>query len=88
MVGWRSYWVPESTVIPRQINTTIIDMFDQVERKYGATLVKHALSLITASKAGLSEPELEDILSLDETVLQEVFQFSVPSIRRLPPILW
>ena len=43
VVGWRSYWVPESTVIPSEITTTIIDIFDQVERKYGVTLVKHAL---------------------------------------------
>ena len=47
VVGWRSYWVPESTVIPSEITTTIIDMFEQVERKYGVTLVKHALRYST-----------------------------------------
>ena len=33
---------------------------------------------ITASKSGLSETELEDILCLDEEVLDEVFRFSMP----------
>ena len=35
-------------------------------------------SYITASKSGLSETELEDILCLDEEVLDEVFRFSMP----------
>ena len=35
-------------------------------------------SYITASKSGLSENELEDILCLDEEVLQDVFRFQIP----------
>ena len=35
-------------------------------------------SYITASKGGLTEGELEDILSLDERVLEELFEFYVP----------
>ena len=35
-------------------------------------------SYITASKSGLSEPELEDVLCLDDQVLEEVFQFNIP----------
>ena len=35
-------------------------------------------SYITASKSGLTEAELEDILSLDERVLEELFEFYVP----------
>ena len=35
-------------------------------------------SYITASKSGLSETELEDILCLDENVLDEVFRFNLP----------
>ena len=35
-------------------------------------------SFITASKSGLSETEIEDILCLDERVLDEVFQFTIP----------
>ena len=38
----------------------------------------HFYSYITASKGGLTEGELEDILSLDERVLEELFEFYVP----------
>jgi len=49
--------------------------------------VSHALSYLTASRNGLSDAELEDILSLDDTVLNDVFQHWLPPLRRLPPLL-
>ena len=42
---------------------------------------------VVASK-GLTTNELEDILSCDEAVLHDVFQYWTPPIRRLPPLLW
>lgn len=39
------------------------------------------------AKHGLSEFELEDILSCDDDVLNDVYQFWTPPIRRLPPLL-
>ena len=35
----------------------------------------------------MSENELEDILSCDDTVLNDVYQYWTPPIRRLPPLL-
>ncbi len=32
--------------------------------------------------------EIEDILSFDEAVLTDVFQWWVPPLRRIPPLLW
>ena len=47
------------------------------------------LSCITfVASQGLTTNELEDILSCDEDVLQDVFQYWTPPIRRLPPLLW
>ena len=43
--------------------------------------------VFTASQ-GLTTSELEDILSCDEEVLHDVFQYWTPPIRRLPPLLW
>ena len=54
----------------------------------GKTLVSHALGYITASKDGVSEPELEDLLSLDDKVLNDVYQYHLPPVRRIPPLLW
>ena len=36
--------------------------------QHGKLLVSHALAYITASKSGLSESELEDLISLDDKV--------------------
>ena len=41
-------------------------LFERVENKHGWMLVSHALSYITASKNGVSEPEIEDFISLDD----------------------
>lgn len=38
--------------------------------------------------SGLTSNELEDILSCDNDVLSDVFQYWTPPIRRLPPLLW
>ncbi len=40
-----------------------------------------------SGRSGMSENELEDILSCDDVVLNDVYQYWVPPIRRLPPLL-
>ena len=42
---------------------------------------------MTASQSGLSESEWEDVLSLDDTVLEDVFQYHISPVRRIPQIL-
>ena len=37
---------------------------------------------------GLSETELEDLLSLDDVVLNDIYQYHLPPTRRIPPLLW
>jgi hypothetical protein len=41
-----------------------------VENKHGWMLVSHALAYVTASKNGISEPEIEDLISLDDKVFR------------------
>ena len=50
--------------------------------------MQRAFGYLTASKNGLTELEMEDLLSLDDDVLNTVFEFHLPPIRRLPSILW
>jgi NACHT domain- and WD repeat-containing protein len=38
--------------------------------------------------SGLSESELEDLISLDDKVLDDVYQYHLPPTRRIPPLLW
>jgi len=56
--------------------------------QHGGLLVTHALAYITAAKSGLSETELEDLISLDDRVLDDVYQYHMPPVRRIPPLLW
>jgi hypothetical protein len=47
-----------------------------------------AQGCLTVAKHGLSDEEMEDLLSLDDAVLDDVFEYWVPPIRRIPPLLW
>ena len=89
----------------------------QVETKHGWLLVSHALAYVTAARSGVSESELEDLISLDDKVLDDIyqvrlqpyvqisrddrmqlltkktnsyliFQYHLPPVRRIPPLLW
>lgn len=85
-IQWKSY--SEETVLRTSIRSVINTMFDTLERRHGRTLVHHAMGYFTAAKHGLSDSELEDILSCDDAVLDEVFHYWTPTIRRLPPSSW
>uniref|UniRef100_A0A1I8II55 WD_REPEATS_REGION domain-containing protein n=1 Tax=Macrostomum lignano TaxID=282301 RepID=A0A1I8II55_9PLAT len=74
--------------LPLATEAAIDRLLQSVEARHGRLLVSRALSLITASRSGLSEAELEDLLSLDDEVLNDVFQYHLPPVRRLPPLLW
>ena len=85
---WRSYEAEINLDLSTSVRQVINKLFERLERKHGHTLVKHALGYITSSISGLSETELEDILSIDDIVLADVFQYHVPPVRRIPSILW
>mgnify|MGYP001551687281 CR=1 FL=1 len=53
----------------------------------------HVISIgyLTCSKNGVSDAEMEDLLSLDDEVLQDTYLYHLPadeSAVRLPPLLW
>ncbi|XP_069915032.1 NACHT domain- and WD repeat-containing protein 1 isoform X1 [Oryctolagus cuniculus] len=63
----------------------------RLEQTHGRLLVAHVLGYIVCSRHGLSEAELKDILSLDDEVLQAVYQEWTPpskELLRFPPLLW
>ena len=53
-----------------------------------AVLVQATLGFVTYSVGGVSDVEMEDLLSLHDEVLDFVFQYSTPNIRRLPSHVW
>ena len=85
---WKSYTPASDMYLEPTVREIIDDMFSRLERRHGKVLVSHALAYVTASMNGLTEPELEDILSLDDDVLNDVYQYWTPPVRRLPPLLW
>lgn len=60
------------------------------ERRHGRVLVERALALIAASKQGLAESELLDLLSADNVVMEDFRRRSPesPPVSRLPGIVW
>lgn len=85
---WRSYYTVQTDDISPTIKGMIVLLFERLEKNFGNIFVRHALAYITASKHGLSQGELEDILSCDDEVLDSLFQYWTPPMRRMPPLLW
>ncbi|XP_023233004.1 NACHT and WD repeat domain-containing protein 2-like [Centruroides sculpturatus] len=88
IIRWRSYTKLEDVILSHTVMDSIMKLLERIEIQHGKALVSHALSYITASKSGVSEMELEDLLSLDDQVLEDVYQYHLPPVRRIPPLLW
>jgi hypothetical protein len=86
----RSYEATLDEQLLACVNTDqlIVYLLRTLERVHGTALARHALCYMTVLKSGISDAEIEDLLSLDETVLYSVFQFHLPPERRLPSVLW
>uniref|UniRef100_A0A1I7RSF5 WD_REPEATS_REGION domain-containing protein n=1 Tax=Bursaphelenchus xylophilus TaxID=6326 RepID=A0A1I7RSF5_BURXY len=85
---WKSYSKPQDVVLFKSVQQSIHALFDRTESQHGKLLVSHALSYITAAKSGISDSELEDLISLDDKVLDDIYQYHLPPVRRIPPLLW
>lgn len=55
-------------MLASSVHESIHALLDRTESQHGKLLVSHALSYITAAKNGVSESELEDLVSLDDKV--------------------
>lgn len=87
-IRWKSYSLPSETVLQDTVRGAVNALFERVEMQHGRVLVRHVLGYITASKSGLTATEIEDLLSCDDEVLDDVYQYWTPPIRRVPPLLW
>jgi DNA replication protein DnaC len=88
---WSSYTDVSGVSLGASVKEAIGFLFDRLERKHGRILVAHALGYMTAARNGLTENELEDILSLDDDVIDDVYQYWDPPVEgvvRLPNLLW
>ncbi|XP_074652791.1 NACHT and WD repeat domain-containing protein 2-like [Tubulanus polymorphus] len=86
---WNSYTkVHMSDTLAATVPDSIGKLLDRLESRHDGHVVKHALAYITASRNGLSDSEVEDLLSLDDDVLNSIYTYWLPPIRRIPPSLW
>jgi hypothetical protein len=86
---WTSYTeVTEEFLKCYSIDDCVEYIFETMEQDYGKLLVSRCLFYLTSSESGISSVELEDVLSLDDELLFEVFEFRTPPIRRFPISLW
>ena len=88
---WTSYMNMNSLNIPRTVHDAISKMFEDLEVKYGEVFVTHALSYLTSGLGGLTDIEMDDVLSCDDEVLNEVYQYHDPPLEgtiRVPALMW
>ena len=85
---WHSYTYTANhpMLAAKNIEGLIDQLFNRLAVVHGSILFYKGIAYLTAAKDGLSRQELEDVLSCDEDVLDDVFQWWVPPIRRLPPL--
>ncbi|XP_038079386.1 NACHT domain- and WD repeat-containing protein 1-like isoform X1 [Patiria miniata] len=92
VLHWKSYTgMSSERRLPTSVREAITDLFEELEHKHGQIVISHALGYISAAKSGITEAEIEDVLSCDDEVLNDVYQYWDPpaeNIVRTPPSLW
>jgi NACHT domain- and WD repeat-containing protein len=89
---WPSFAAQEQTRLADTVPGVIRDLLTRLSRdeNHGALLVARSLGLLAASKSGLAEDELLDLLSEDDEVVADFRRRSPrsPELARLPDIVW
>ena len=73
---------------PITIRQGINMILEMLEKNHGKVLVGRSMSYLVASDTGLSDNEMEDILSLDDDVICSVFNTKHTTLLRLPSLRW
>ncbi len=87
---WRSYDAaqPLSPDVPGIIGDLFARLSD--DANHGGVMVERSLGYLAAARNGLTEDELLDLLSADETVMRDFRRRAPrsPPVTRLPVVLW
>ena len=90
---WPSYYEPDDEFKQiKNMDDCIQYIFISLERDFGTILVSRCLYYLTSNgDSGISDIEMEDALSLDEELLNSIFEFhrppEYPNIK-FPSVLW
>lgn len=86
--GWVSSMLVSEQMLPMALADSVSYMFTYLEKTYGPVTVARSFGYLCASKTGLSDCEIHDILSLDDNVLAEVFVNRHAPLQRVPFSKW
>ena len=89
IVKWASFDTPAikfSSALT--IDSLIQYIFVCFEKDHGKLLFSRSIIYMSSFANGISQNEIEDILSLDDEVLYDIFEFHSPPVRKLPSALW
>ena len=90
-IGWQSYTAVTMEELPTCVASAITYLFENIENKYGIVFVTHALGYLTCARGGLTCVEMDDVLSCDDEVLNEVYKYHDPPLEgsiRIPSLMW
>ncbi len=78
---WTSYHIPNDEFKEcLNIDNSIKYLFKILEKNHGKMLFSRSMFYMSTFKNGISENELEDILSIDDDVLYEIFEYHIPPV--------
>jgi len=87
--NWASFYDPDAAFKKcMNIDSCVKYLFQRLEEDHGKLLFSRAIIYMSSFRNGISESEIEDILSLDDDVLYDIFEFHAPPVRKLPLSLW
>lgn len=88
--AWHSIKSPDELAIKRSLDGLILSLFFYIETLIGKNILAYILGSLSTSKYGLSENEILDILSYDDSLLDRVFAYnkSLISYKRFPYSIW
>ena len=70
---WKSYSTIDESIVSLTVEATIEKLFADVENKHGRLVTSRTLGYLTATQSGASEAELDDVMTLDDDVMCDVY---------------
>ncbi|CAD5119637.1 DgyrCDS8231 [Dimorphilus gyrociliatus] len=87
----KSYNALDFKHVACNVRLAIGNLFKNLECHYGKETIKYALSYITVCRGGVTATELEDLLSMNDDILDEVYRDLHPPFEhyiRIPTLHW
>ncbi|XP_059577275.1 NACHT domain- and WD repeat-containing protein 1 [Alligator mississippiensis] len=85
---WTSFSLETEVYLPPDLSKMYSWLMEKMEKNHGEQVIKRMAAYITLSKNGIALEELLDLLSLDETVMQEITKYQKVSVLAFPQVLW